>query len=460
MSVKNDAALKAEELSREELIELVKKQYKELQELNKELQELKEENQKAQNELKKYKNAHTPSSQIKFEKIVAQGLKVGRKKGKKTGHKGRTRAKDTPLKVVEVTTDVNPTTGNRNILPTGEVEKVTITDFEIVKMVTQFNCYEYRDLDTGEVFVAMHADMPDRGIFGKNVLALASYLRFEGRVMYDKIASVFTNVFGIGMTTPTALDICTRVGEKARPDYESLKEMIKKEEAVNADETGAKRNGMPGWLWGFFSLSVALFVFNQKRGGDIVERILGKDFRGLLGADGWSTYKVFVEEFGILLQRCWAHALREVKQVCVFECKKGDSSLLPAYEWFCDIFSQVKKARKVKSREMREQLYVELIEELDCWCQVYSHYTKLREVVNTIRNGKEYWFTCVLHPEIEPTNNLAERMLRAWVVMRKIIGCLRTKKGEQTTETMLSLFGTWKLKNQHPYQQLKSLLGA
>ena len=422
-------------------------------------EKLKKEKERLEKELKKYKNAHTPSSQKKFTKIEAQGLKVGRKKGKKSGHKGRTRPKDNPMKIIDVTTNVNPKTGNKHIKPTGEVEEIIITDFEIVKKVTQFNCYEYIDLDTGELFIATHPDMPNKGIFGKNVLALANYLRFEGRVMYGKIASIFTNVFEIPMTTPTAMDLCTRVAEKARPEYEKLEKAIKQEKAVNGDETSAKRNGLPGWLWGFFSLSIALFVFNKKRGGDIVEKILGKNFKGVLGSDGWSTYKVFCEEFGILLQRCWAHAIREVKEVCMNK-KRRNTSLEKAYEWFCDIFTQVKEARKVKSQEMREQLYIELIDELDRWIQVYSSYRTLRKTVNTIKNGKEYWFTCVLHPEIEPTNNLAERMLRIWVVFRKIIGCLRSEKGEQTTETMLSLFNTWKLRELNPYMQLKSLVGA
>ena len=140
--------------------------------------------------------------------------------------------------------------------------------------------------------------------------------------------------------------------------------------------------------------------------------------------------------------------------------KRKNKSLEKAYGWFCDIFEQVKKARAIKSQKKREQLYIELINELDRWCQVYSAYTPLRKIVNKIRNGKEYWFTCVLHIEIEPTNNYAERMLRAWVVFRKIIGCLRSKKGEETTETMLSLFSTWKLRKLHPYLELKSLLGA
>ena len=436
--------------------ELSKKSKKEIIE---EYIELYLEKEKLEKELKKYKNPHTPSSKRSFEKIEAQGLKVGRKKGKKSGHKGRTRAKDIPNNTVEVTADINPRTGNKNIKPTGYVEEVTITDFEIVKVVTQYNCHEYRDLDTGEIFTARHKDMPDRGIFGKNVLAFASYLRFEGRVMFDKIASIFTNVFNIPMTTPTAMDICTRVAEKAKPQYEILKKKIREEKAVNGDETSANRNGLASWLWGFFSLTIALFVFNQKRGGDIVQRILGKDFKGVLGSDGWSTYKVFCEEFGILLQRCWSHAIREVKEVCM-NSRRKDKSLECAYNWFCDIFEQVKEARKIKSQEIREQLYMELIEELDRWTQVYSSYRTLRDTVNTIKNGKEYWFTCVLHPEIEPTNNLAERMLRAWVVFRKIIGCLRTEKGEQTTETMLSLFSTWKLRKLQPYKELKSLLGA
>lgn len=450
------AEIKLEDLNKEDIIE----KYLELENKLKVMKKKYEsEIEKLEKELKKYKNAHTPSSQKKFTKTQTQGLRVGRKKGNKTGHKGRTRPKDNPTDTIEVTADFNPRTGNENIVPTGEVEEVTITDFEIVKIVTQYNCYEYRDLDTGEIFIARHRDMPERGIFGKNVLAFANYLRFEGRVMFDKIASVFTNVFDIGMTTPTAMDICTRVAEKAKPEYENLKKLIKDEKVVNGDETGAKRNGMPGWLWGFFSLTIALFVFNKKRGGDIVQRILGKKFEGVLGSDGWSTYKVFCEEFGILLQRCWAHAIREVKEVCLNR-KRRNKSLEKAYEWFCDIFEQVKEAREVKSQEIRERLYIELIDELDRWTQVYSSYKTLRKVANTIKNGKEYWFTCVLHPEIEPTNNLAERMLRAWVVFRKIIGCLRSERGEQTTETMLSLFSTWKLRNLHPYMQLKSLLEA
>lgn len=443
MSVKIDRETNVEVLSREELVELVKR--------------LLEQNLELEKKLRKYENAHTPSSQKKFCKIEALGLKVGRKKGKKTGHKGRTRAEEKPTDVIKVVTDENPNTGNKNIEWTGYVEEVVITDFQVVKTVIQYNCHEYRDLSTGEIFTARHPDMPEKGIFGKNVLAFANLLRFKCRVPFDKIASVFTTVFNIPMTTPTAWDVCNRVADKVSPHYDKLKVDIQEEKAVNSDETGAKKNGIPGWLWGFFSLTIALFVFNKKRGGDIVERVLGKNFKGILGCDGWSTYYVFSQKAGILLQRCWAHAIRELKHVCVNE-KRKDESLEKSYEWFCDIFEQVKDARKIKDQYVREQLYIELIGELNRWLQVYQSYKRLRPFVNKMENGENFWFTCVLHLEIEPTNNRAERGIRPWRILEKIIGCLRTDQGQRTTEIMMSLFSTWDLRKINSYEQLKSIL--
>ena len=53
------------------------------QDILKEYGKLLKEKERLEKELRKYKNAHTPSSQKKFEKVTVQGLKVGRKKGKK-----------------------------------------------------------------------------------------------------------------------------------------------------------------------------------------------------------------------------------------------------------------------------------------------------------------------------------------------------------------------------------------
>ena len=434
-------------------------------EILEEMFEIYKEKEKLERELKKYKNANTPSSANNHIQTNTQNTKdktkfnkVGRKKGKKSNHNGKTRILDIPTSFVDVITDINPSTGNKNIEPTGYVEKRIITDFEIIKTVIQYNVYEYRDIDTKEIFMATHKNIPEKGIFGKNILAFTGHLRYYCRVPFYRIANTFTTVFNISMTAPTSLEICNRVGEKLSPLYEQLKDNIKNEKVVNVDETSAKRNGVPGWLWGFFSVTLALFIFNSKRGGEIVNNTLGKRFKGILGCDGWSTYAVFSETFGVLLQRCWAHALREVKHECFTGKLKPNPSLIKAYEWLCDIFKKVKESRKLKSEMERKVKYNELILELNQWIQVYSSYKKLKKVVNKIKNGKEFWFTCVLYPEVEPTNNRAERGLRSWVVMRKIIGCLRSEQGEKTTQILLSLLQTWDLQRLNQYNQLRNHL--
>jgi transposase len=51
-------------------------------------------------------------------------------------------------------------------------------------------------------------------------------------------------------------------------------------------------------------------------------------------------------------------------------------------------------------------------------------------------------FTFVDHPEVEHTNNLAERKIRPNVVMRKISGGNRSRKGADAHETLMSLIVT------------------
>ena len=61
-------------------------------------------------------------------------------------------------------------------------------------------------------------------------------------------------------------------------------------------------------------------------------------------------------------------------------------------------------------------------------------------------------------PEIEPTNNAVERGLRKFVVMEKIMGCLRSEQGKETLQVLLSLCGTWRLRGLNPYRELRAIL--
>lgn len=409
--------------------------------------------EKLKRKLRKYENPHTPSSKQGFDKPQAQGLTVGRKPGKEYNHQRTTRPKDKPnTPPITATAKVNPSNGNSNILKTGYFIERLITDFKVQKIVTKYTLLEYKDLDTGELFFAQHPDVPNKGIFGKNIIALANTMHFEYRVTLQGVADMFTNIYEIPMTPPTVQELCNRAVEMATPEYENIHAKLQASPAANADETGSNQNGKQEWLWGFFTPMLAFFVFFSKRGGDIVEKVL-LGFEGILGCDGWATYKVFSEKQGILLQRCWAHLIREVKKTC-----KDVKGLNDAYVWVCDMFEEIQRLRKIKSKKRRQQGYEKCVAEMEQWCQIYHSHDGMRELVNKVRNGKEFWFTCVIHPEVEPTNNAAERGLRKFVVIQKIIGCLRSERGKQNMQVMLSVFQTWRLQGLNPYKELRAIL--
>jgi hypothetical protein len=60
--------------------------------------------------------------------------------------------------------------------------------------------------------------------------------------------------------------------------------------AVYPDETSARMNGQRWWLWVFATAMATVYVQRPSRGADVIEEVLGKDFRGLMGHDGWAPY--------------------------------------------------------------------------------------------------------------------------------------------------------------------------
>lgn len=55
-------------------------------------------------------------------------------------------------------------------------------------------------------------------------------------------------------------------------------------------------------------------------------------------------------------------------------------------------------------------------------------------------------------------NNEAERSLRPFVIMRKIIGCLRSEIGVRTHEVMMSLISTWEKQGKDIFYSLQQSL--
>ena len=85
---------------------------------------------------------------------------------------------------------------------------------------------------------------------------------------------------------------------------------------------------------------------------------------------------------------------------------------------------------------------------------------EVSKLIEKIRNELSHWLTFVTEPDVDSTNNRAERALREQVVLRKIFRSLRSADGVRIHETITTMLATWQRRGLDPPSQLQSMLGG
>ena len=207
-------------------------------------------------------------------------------------------------------------------------------------------------------------------------------------------------------------------------------------------------NGDKYWLWAFRSSeNDVLVVIADSRGRNVVMETLGEDFHSPVIVDGWRAYSHLT-----IIQRCWAHLIREVD---AFKSSgKGEELSDEIHAMFSELKESLKSEDMDDRRSMKEK-YDTRIEEI---VKRYDPIGELHKPVEYIRNGLGSWFTCLLYKGMEPTNNLAEQAIREHVVIRKIIGTFRSENGSQNYQYISSLLATWRLQGKSMFVEMDKIL--
>ena len=275
-------------------------------------------------------------------------------------------------------------------------------------------------------------------------MLLILILKLDCRIPSNKITSILSSVFGIKISDGEIYNILRQLSEAFGDYYYELEKRIKEALTKNIDETSWRINGKNNWLWIFINKEVALYVVNRKRSGKVPVKILGNQEGKTAITDRHSAYNQLVEETGIAQQICWAHLIRNSKDLAEHykEAKYIHKRLKYIY-------------RKAKERESKEKLnyWIELIAS-----RAYRSTEVFKFVKSICRNHKEDLFRFVDNPEVDSTNNRAERGLRHAVVIRKISGGSRSENGAGITSRLLSVLQTVKLQSNNYMNFMQDLL--
>ena len=418
------------------------------------LQEVERENERLKQRLRLYENPHTPSSAKAFSKKTKTVEKTPppKKRGAPQGHRGATRPTPLPDDVVPVIAPTCEKCGSSQIKKLEGCETSIIEDFPPPQQikVTQYDRWNVKCLDCGHEFVSKHPDCPQVGNFGIYLLVYITMLKYHLRGVLRKIQDFLRHHHQFEISVKGIHDILLRVGDVCKTEYEQKVEKIRSAPWRYIDETSFKVKGVKWWLWIFRTNdNEVLVVIRKSRGRKVLDEVLGKDHEGPHVVDGWPAYRKTA-----ILQRGWAHLIREVDDFkeCSPNGKRLAEDIHASYKTLKEFLA---KDPPMDERRRQKPIFEKNLEDL---VERYSEFPELEKPLTYIKNGFGRWYTCLLYPGMEPTNNLAEQAIREHVIMRKIIGCFRSENGAKNYQYIASLLATCRLMGKNPFEELEGLL--
>ncbi|HEY5870074.1 MAG TPA: IS66 family transposase [Candidatus Tectomicrobia bacterium] len=212
------------------------------------------------------------------------------------------------------------------------------------------------------------------------------------------------------------------------------------------DETGWREGRHRAWLWTAATTGVTVFVVRRSRRATVAHELLGERFWGSLVTDRWSAYTWYPPW---RRQVCWAHLLRDIEAMIArggTSHTMGEALRAQAHQlchWWHRVRDGTLAPPTVASYMWPVRQEVERWLDAGQTCGV----PKTEGTCRAILKRRQAWWTFVRHPEVEPTNNAAERAIRPGVRWRKGRFGPQSPVGSRVVETMMTAVAT--LKQQH-----------
>lgn len=322
----------------------------------------------------------------------------------------------------------------------------------ITPIVTQFNIEAGTCPCCREVRQGRHPEQTSDATgaagntLGPVVLTMAAELKHRLGVPYRKICDFFTTYCGLKVCPAALVRAEQRLADLARPTHDLLIEALRQAHVVHGDETGWRIGALSAWLWVFSSKDVTIYAIHTgegARGHEVPEAMLGPDFDGFLIVDGFAAYDVLEVAKG----RCNAHLLRRCKELTEVVAAKEKDHLETLIQLLQDAMALAQRREELTFSGYARRVQ-EVENRLDDWLEANLRRHKLSPELNRldnhIRNHRGEWLIFLHDPEVPPTNNHAEQMLRPAVITRKVGGCNKTLWGALVHSVLASLMVTCK----------------
>ena len=330
----------------------------------------------------------------------------------------------------------------------------------IATLLSEHRLHRLRCPDCG---TSARAELPAGvpvGAFGPRLQAAIAAVSVRNRVSRRDAAELVRELFGARVATGTIDAVLQRAGHALAEPHASLLDHVRSAPAVNVDETGWRLRGGRRTLWGAFTQRAAVLRVAPDRHERELKALLGDEFAGVASSDRWWAYNSLAPE---RRQVCWSHLIRDFTahaEGLAAQKELGEAGLAIAERLFCAWRDFQRDGDRSTLIERTAPLKRELKTLLDEHARKRARSRYTRTFANNLLKLWPALWTFTEIDGVEPTNNAAERGLRAAVIHRKLSLGSQSEQGEQTIERLLSVSQTCRLQGRSLFAYLSEVLAA
>ena len=191
----------------------------------------------------------------------------------------------------------------------GDSRRHQVTELPPIEArITEYRCHRLRCAACGKT---TQASLPDgvEGQFGEQLTALIAYLTVVCRLPRLVVQRLLEGALQIPISLGSTQKAWEEASAAVATPYQELEQALPHQAVLNGDETGHRTNGDKRWLWVLVARTFVFYTIATSRGSDVLTRLLGAAFTGILGSDRLPTYTKYSAR---LRQFCWAHFTRNL----------------------------------------------------------------------------------------------------------------------------------------------------
>jgi len=295
---------------------------------------------------------------------------------------------------------------------------------------------------------------------GPRLTTLIAYLKGACHASYSTIRKFLRDVVGVTISRGQLAKIVGKVARALERPYEDLLRDLPEQKRLNVDETGHKRNGQQQWTWCFRAGLYTLFKIDPTRSADVLIEVLGAEFDGVLGCDYFSAYRRYQREFGVEVQFCLAHLIRDVKFLTTLPDARDRAYGERLRAALRKLFGVIHQREQLSAGAFQSQLEGARTEVLRCGTEDVPPTKPSGNLAKRFQKHGEGYFRFITTPGVEPTNNLAEQAIRFVVIDRRITQGTRSERGDRWCERIWTVMATCSQQGRSVFAYLEAAVAA